>query len=38
MISQIDQDEAARLYYERSQKYLKYGAPPDWETSSSFDD
>ncbi|MCG9874083.1 MAG: adenylate/guanylate cyclase domain-containing protein [Leptospiraceae bacterium] len=38
MISQIDQDEAARLYYERSQKYLKYGAPPDWETSSSFED
>lgn len=38
MISQIDQDEAARLYYERSQKYLKYGAPPDWETSSSYED
>jgi len=28
MISQIDQDEAARLYSERSQKYLIYSAPP----------
>jgi adenylate cyclase len=33
MIAQIDQDQAARLYYHRSQKYLKYGAPPGWENS-----
>jgi hypothetical protein len=28
MVSQIDQDEAARLYSEKSQKYLIYSAPP----------
>ncbi|WCL49840.1 adenylate/guanylate cyclase domain-containing protein [Leptospira sp. GIMC2001] len=32
--SQIEQDAAASLYYHRSQKYLKYGAPPGWETAN----
>jgi hypothetical protein len=38
IVSQIEADEAAKLYYNRSQKYLKYGAPPGWETSDRIAD
>lgn len=36
IISQVDEDDAARIYYNRSQNFLKYGAPPGWESSSVY--